>query len=76
MDCRLPFMGRERGPSRDQGEGEERKGLVEEEEEGWGAMEMRVAAPFFTEDKNIFWDINLELQSSLPLLPRHPSSFY
>lgn len=43
---------------------------------GGGAMEMRVAAPFFTGDKNIFWDINLELRSSLPLLPRHPSSFY
>lgn len=36
---------------------------------------MRVAAPFFTTDKNICWDINLELQSSLPLLPHHPSSF-
>lgn len=26
-----------------------------------GAVEMRVAAPFFTGDKNICWDINLEL---------------
>ena len=73
MDCRLPFTDRERGLQKDQGEGEERKGL--EEEERWGAMAMRVAAPFFTGDKNIFWDINLEPQSSLPLLPRHPSSF-
>lgn len=40
-----------------------------------GVVEMRVAAPFFTADKNICWDINLKLRSSLPLLPRHPSSF-
>lgn len=57
-----------------------------EEEEGEGGREdvvgevrwveeMRVAAPFFTADKNICWDINLELRSSLPLLPHHPSSF-
>lgn len=39
-------------------------------------VEMSVAAPFFTADKNICWDINLELQSSLPLLPHHPSSFH
>lgn len=36
---------------------------------------MRVTAPFFTGDKNIWRDINLEPPSSLPLLPRHPSSF-
>ena len=30
---------------------------------------------FFTADKNICWDINLEPWSSLPLLPHHPSSF-
>lgn len=40
-----------------------------------GAVEMRVAAPFFTADKNICRDINLELRSSLPPLPHHPSSF-
>lgn len=39
------------------------------------AAEMRVAAPFFTGDKNIWRDINLEPPSSLPLLPHHPSSF-
>lgn len=41
----------------------------------WSGVEMRVAAPFFTADKNICWDINLKVQSSLPLLPCHPSSF-
>ena len=40
-----------------------------------GVVEMRVAAPFFTADKNICRDINLKLRSSLPLLPHHPSSF-
>lgn len=55
---------RERSPKRDQRGGVERSGV-----------EMRVAAPFFTADKNICWDINLELWSSLLLLPHHPSSF-
>lgn len=41
---------RERSPKRDQRGGVERSGV-----------EMRVAAPFFTADKNICWDINLEL---------------
>lgn len=41
-----------------------------------GGTVIRVSAvPFFTADKNICLDINLELRSSLPLLPRHPSSF-
>lgn len=55
---------RGRSPKRDQRGGGTR-----------GAVEMRAAAPFFTADKNICWDINLELRSSLPLLPHHPSSF-
>lgn len=42
---------------------------------GGAAAEMRVTAPFFTGDKNIWRDINLEPPSSLPLLPHHPSSF-
>lgn len=45
-------------------------------EGGGGRVEMRVAAPFFTPDKNICWDINLELESSPSLLPHHPSSFW
>lgn len=40
---------------------EERPRMGEEGGGAGGAVEMRVAAPFFTGDKNICWDINLEL---------------
>lgn len=64
MDCRVWFTAeREERPKRGREEGRR------------GPVEMRVAAPFFTADKNICWDINLKLRSSLPLLPHHPSSF-
>lgn len=66
------------GRSPDEREGAEAGGGGGGVERWWGwesGVEMRVAAPFFTADKNICWDINLELQSSLPLLPCHPSSF-
>lgn len=55
------------------GGGERSKRREEREEEG--VVEMRVAAPFFTADKNICLDINLERRSSLPPLPHHPSYF-
>ena len=40
------------------------------------AVEMKVVAPFFTADKHICLDINLDPRGSLPLLDHHPSSFH